>query len=107
MHQVDIDEMAARIDGVARAVLQLAAALEISGAVDGERLAQAWRGAVAEGATQALQSSQRVLHDMAGRLDEARRVRSRRAAARSCSLVMVRENPAVSGWTQARPSGRA
>lgn len=107
MNHTELDELAGRIDGVARAVLHLTAALEMAGAIDGQRVAKAWRGSLPSQAEEALQASRGVLHEMADRLDAARIARAQRPATRSCSLVMVRENPTVSGRTQARASTRA
>lgn len=80
MEQLNLDEMAGRIDGLARALLQLTAALEMAQVIDGPRLSQAWRGAVSDLAEPKLLASRQVLLEMADRLDEARA--SRQSAGR-------------------------
>ena len=44
MHNTEFDELAGRIEGLARAVLLIAAGLEMAGLMDGPRLADDWRG---------------------------------------------------------------
>lgn len=46
MDTVDFEELAGRLEGVSRAVLHIAAALEIKGLIDGPQLSQAWRAAL-------------------------------------------------------------
>lgn len=73
------DELAGRIDGVAQAVLRLAAQLEMAQLMDGPRLCSAWRQVrpvhLAEVDAQLL-ASRHVLHQMADLLDEARLARA-------------------------------
>lgn len=74
MESTGLDELAGRIDGVAQALLRLAAQLEMDGFMLGPRLTQAWRDArpehLALGAQ--LQASRKVLLQMAEQLDTAR-----------------------------------
>lgn len=83
MESTGLDELAGRIDGVAQAVLRLAAQLEMDCVIPGPRLAQAWRQArpehLAFGAQ--LQASRKVLQQMAEQLDAARATRKRLQAA--------------------------
>lgn len=75
MEQRSLDELAGRIDGVARALLQLTAALEMAEVIDGTRVSQGWRGTARTQAEPALQASRQVLLEMADLLDEARAAR--------------------------------
>ena len=63
------DELAGRIAGMGRAVLHIAAALEVKGLIDGELLSQAWRSALP---TQGFNVASQTLQQMAGALDDAR-----------------------------------
>jgi len=75
----EFEELAGRVDGVARAVMHLAAALEMQGVIDGPHLSRMWRASVQPQAQGALLASRCVLQEMADRLDEARAVRQSRA----------------------------
>ena len=74
MESAGLDELAGRIDGVAQAVLRLAAQLEMDCVIAGPRLAQAWREARPEHLAMGiqLQASRKVLLQMAEQLDTAR-----------------------------------
>lgn len=78
MNASDFEELAGRIDGVARTVMHMAAALEIEGLIDGPHLSTTWRSAVLPQAQGALQASRLLLLEMADRLDAAREVRRSR-----------------------------
>lgn len=75
MEERTLDTLAGRVDGVARALLRLTAALEMAQVIDGPRLSQAWRESVLEQADPAMAASRQVLLEMADLLDEARAVR--------------------------------
>jgi hypothetical protein len=76
MNTREFDELAGRIDAVARGMLHLTAALEMKGVIDGPRLSDMWRNAARSARqTPALLASQRLLQELAGLLDEARRAR--------------------------------
>ena len=74
MESTDLDELAGRIDGVAQALLRLAAQLEMALLIPGPPLCEAWRQArpahLALGVQ--LQASRKVLLQMAEQLDTAR-----------------------------------
>ena len=74
MQASNFDELTGRIDGLAQAVLRVAAWLEMEEIIDGPRMSDAWRQARPE--TVALdvqrQASRRVLLQMAQELDAAR-----------------------------------
>ena len=74
MESTGLDELAGRIDGVAQAVLRLAAQLEMDSFMLGPRLTQAWREARPEHLATGvqLQASRKVLQQMAEQLDTAR-----------------------------------
>jgi len=80
MDSSEFEELAGRIDGVARAVMHLAAMAEMHGVIDGPRMSGMWRGALVPQAQGALAASHRVLQEMADRLDAAREVRRSRAS---------------------------
>ncbi len=63
------EELAGRIEGMGRAVLHIAAALEVKGLIDGERLSQAWRSALP---LQGFNVASQTLQQMAVALDDAR-----------------------------------
>lgn len=72
----DFDELAGRIEGVARALLHTVARLEAAGIMDGPGLSGEWRRAgQAAGATHAQQTAARTLRELAQALDDARRHR--------------------------------
>jgi hypothetical protein len=72
----EFDELAGRIEGVARALLHTVAALEAAGMINGPRLSSAWRqGAPAADAPGVLPAAGRTLHELAQALDDARRHR--------------------------------
>jgi len=77
MSEVEFDELAGRIDAVAKALLQVTARLEMNGVIDGPQLSRAWRQAVKPGQTPAHTASHRVLLELADVLDDARRSRHR------------------------------
>ncbi|MCO5356554.1 hypothetical protein [Acidovorax kalamii] len=69
MDTADFDELAGRVEGVSRAVLHIAAALEIAGLIDGPQLAQAWRSALP---LPGFEVACRTLQELANALDGAR-----------------------------------
>ncbi|CAN7556726.1 hypothetical protein LJR074_004011 [Acidovorax sp. LjRoot74] len=69
MESTDFDELAGRVEGVSRAVLHIAAALEIAGLIDGPQLAQAWRSALP---LPGFEVAGRTLQELAHALDGAR-----------------------------------
>ena len=71
----DNDELAGRIDGVARALMTLVALMETQGIVSGPDVSQAWRGVRRSPANPATRASLNTLAQMADELDAARRVR--------------------------------
>lgn len=73
----DFDELAGRIEGVSRAVLHLAAALEKSNFIDGPRLEQAWRGSLSDRNvdTPVRSTAHKTLQELALALADARRFR--------------------------------
>lgn len=87
----DFDELAGRIEGLARALLHTVAELEAAGLMDGPRLAGAWRsGAPARHRLPAMQTAGRTLRELAQALDDARSWRQARgrpdASRRCCAL---------------------
>lgn len=80
MESTGLDELAGRIDGVAQAVLRLAAQLEMGNVMPGPHLTQAWREARPEHLALGvqLQASRKVLLQMAEQLDTARASRQLR-----------------------------
>lgn len=73
MDEEEFDELAGRVDAVAKALLHLAAALEMRGLIDGPQLSDWWRNASRSARpTPALLASRRTLGELADRLDEAR-----------------------------------
>lgn len=72
MEVADFDELAGRVEGVSRAVLHIAAALEIAGLIDGPQLAQAWRSALP---LPGFEVAGRTLQELAHALDGARNQR--------------------------------
>lgn len=77
MHADDFDELAGRIEGLARTVLHLAARLEDSGVIDGPALAEGLRGGIVltDGAGVLMTTAKRTMDNAANTLDEARRWR--------------------------------
>lgn len=69
MDTVDFEELAGRLEGVSRAVLHIAAALEIKGLIDGPQLSQAWRSALP---LPGFEVAGRTLQELAVALDGAR-----------------------------------
>lgn len=79
MDERDFDELAGRIEGLARALLHTVAALEAAGVMDGPRLAGAWRsGAPARHTPPVLRTAARTLRELARALDDARSWRQAR-----------------------------
>ncbi len=72
----DFDELAGRVDGVAQAVVHLAAMLEMAGLIDGPALSSAWRGARRASVLPALETARVTLQEMAQALDDGRAVRA-------------------------------
>lgn len=71
-------ELAGQIEALGRAVLQLAAQLEMQQVIDGPRLSQAWRGAVPDrmaADSRVLHAARHQLQSMAAALDDARQGR--------------------------------
>lgn len=77
MNTEDFDTLAGRIDGVAKAVMLLGAALEMQRLMDGPHWCHLLRQARPEAlaTTPARQASRRMLQWMAHELDDARRAR--------------------------------
>lgn len=69
MDTADFDELAGRIEGVGRAVLHMAAALEMTGLIDGPQLSQGWRSALP---LPGFEVASRTLQELAHALDGAR-----------------------------------
>lgn len=69
MNTADFDELAGRIEGLSRAVLHIAAALEMRGVIDGPQLSQAWRSALP---LPGFEVASRTLQELAQALDGAR-----------------------------------
>lgn len=80
MDDSDFDELAGRLEGISRAVLHLAAALEQGNVIDGPQLAQAWRTSIPDGNadTQLRATARRTLTELAAALDDARSFRQSR-----------------------------
>ena len=76
MGTADFDELAGRIEGMSRAVLHIAAALEIAGLIDGPRLSQGWRSGLPG---PGLEVANRTLQELARALDGARSQRQAQA----------------------------
>ncbi len=77
MDTQDFEELAGRIEGISRAVLHLAAALEKSNVIDGSQLAQAWSESIAQHAagTPLQATAHKTLQELAFALNDARRFR--------------------------------
>lgn len=75
-----IEDLRGRIDGVAQALMWIAAGLEMAGVMDGPRMSAAWRARqVPVGTSAALAAaSLRTLGQMADELDAARAARRSR-----------------------------
>ena len=69
MNTAEFDELAGRLEGMSRAMLHIAAALEIEGFIDGPRLSQAWRSALP---LPGFEVASRTLQELAQALDGAR-----------------------------------
>ncbi|BEU96592.1 hypothetical protein ACDW_22970 [Acidovorax sp. DW039] len=70
MDTAAIEKLAGRIEGMSRAVLHIAAALEDKGLIDGVALSAAWRSAVPP--VQRLFVAGQTLEQLAWALDDAR-----------------------------------
>lgn len=71
-------KLAGQIEALSRAVLQMAAQLEMQQLIDGPRLSQAWRGAVPDrmaADSRVLHAARHHLQGMAAELDDARQGR--------------------------------
>lgn len=77
MNTPDFDELAGRIEGIAQALLRLAAALEMQGLIDGSQLSGLWQKAVHphSAGTPLRAAARKTLQDLAWALDDARRSR--------------------------------
>lgn len=75
----DFDELAGRVEGMAQALLYLAAELEIRELIDGPRLSQAWRAAQRPNVLPVLETARVTLGEMAQALDAARSCRQSQA----------------------------
>jgi hypothetical protein len=66
--------LAGRIEALSRAVLQLAASLEVHGLIDGPRLSALWRGAVKPRSSDTVtrQVAHSYLQELTALLDDAR-----------------------------------
>ena len=80
MDNQEFDELAGRIEGVAQAVLQLAAMLEMQGVIDGPLLSNRLRDAIPHrnADTELRQAARRTLQDLVLALDDARSARQAR-----------------------------
>lgn len=86
----DFDELAGRIEGVARAVLMLAQMMERETNMDGLTLTLQWRESVGPQADAGiLGTARKTLHQLAQRLDDARSRHQESVAA------AIRENPSL------------
>ena len=73
MDQRDFEELAGRIEGVARAVLMLAQMMERETCMDGPTLSRQWRESVAHQVDAGSSNiARKTLHEMAQDLDDAR-----------------------------------
>ena len=73
MDQRDFEELAGRIEGLARAVLMLAQMMERETCMDGPTLSRQWRESVPPQSDEgSLGTARKTLHQMAQRLDDAR-----------------------------------
>lgn len=73
MDNRDFDELAGRIEGVARAVLILAQMMECETDMDGLTLTRQWRESVPQQAgVGSLGTARKTLHELAQSLDDAR-----------------------------------
>lgn len=72
MNTDEFEELAPRIEGIARAVLQLAFALEKQGVIDGPRLSRAWRGDLRQAERPDLVRARKTLEELATALDALR-----------------------------------
>lgn len=82
MDDRDFNELAGRIEGVARLVLHLTAALEDAGTIDGPCFADGLRSAVrpSEDAAPHLTAAKQTLVELADALDDARSSRQSRGS---------------------------
>jgi hypothetical protein len=73
----DFEELAGRIEGLSRAVLHLAAALERANVIDGPQLALTWSRAMSDQCktTPLRMTARKTLQEMSVALDDARRSR--------------------------------
>lgn len=73
-------DLAGRVEGVAQALLQLVATLEMAGVIDGSLVSARWRAAVSEQSAKSTlrQSARKALLNLAQELDAARTVRQAR-----------------------------
>lgn len=73
----DFNELAGRIEGLARVVLHLVARLEDDGVIDGPAMAEGLRGSIVlnEHSGSLMRTAKRTLDEAANALDEARRWR--------------------------------
>ncbi|WP_368921831.1 hypothetical protein [Comamonas aquatica] len=80
MDSLEFEELSGRVDGVAQALLRLAAQLEMEGVIHGPHVCEAWRQARPQAlATDLpLQASRKVLLQLADQLDTARANRAER-----------------------------
>lgn len=82
MEEAEFNELAGRIEGVARAVLLLAQTMERETCMDGPTLTRRWREAVAPQADAgSLGTARKTLHELAQALDEMRSQRQELVAA--------------------------
>lgn len=73
MDQHDFDELAGRIEGVARAVLALAWMMERETCMDGPTLTRQWRESVPpQAGVGSLGTARKTLHGLAQQLDDVR-----------------------------------
>jgi hypothetical protein len=89
----DFEELAGRIEGVARAVLMLAQMMERETCMDGPTLSRQWRESVSPQANAgSSDTARKTLHQMARDLDDARsRYQELVAAARRADPSLIQQ----------------
>lgn len=96
MEEAQFDELAGRIEGVARAVLLLAQTMERETCMDGPSLTRRWRETVPpQDGAGSLGTARKTLHEMAQALDDARRTHQELVAA-----AMQANPPGATGLPQ-------
>lgn len=96
----DFEELAGRLEGVSRAVLHIAAALETRGLIEGPALSDAWRSALP---LPGFETARRTLQELALALDGARM--QRRAQAGLCQFDTLSVERTTLNLTQRQADG--